>query len=323
MDNKTQINTYVEWANTLDSTGKDSTQARARLRGPALVPVARIMGDIIEVGKFADDIKKLVFYGKPVEVAQYSELSPERIGNAVSAFQSHDLVRIFHAALGFVTESAEIMEMLYKHIYEGEEFDWNNLTEECGDLLWYMALMAKAKDLKTFDEFMLTNRAKLTKRYGDTWTQDAALNRDIPAEQEVFEGDGVPWTDETTATPLEDLWALRNNINFTVQNEGTVGFDINNNRIEQVKININGETIFFYPESPQYDPNKVVKELAVEKFNTLDKIVSQLSACMYESKHSGGSLENNSAFIALREHARIQNLLIRRGDAPDFEDKET
>lgn len=119
--------TYVEWANTLDSNGEDSTLARERLN-------------------------------------------------------DHETVRLLHASMGLVTEAGEIMDALKKYVFYGKPLDPDNIDEEAGDSLWYHALIAKWRNRKTFAHFLLGNKAKLTKRYGDTWNQEGALGRDTGAE---------------------------------------------------------------------------------------------------------------------------------------------
>jgi NTP pyrophosphatase (non-canonical NTP hydrolase) len=184
---------YVEWANTLDSAGRDSTGARERLADPRTIEIIeRTINDIVKAGVEADLIKKWVFYNKTIDsdTSNVPEgmLADWMVNQARDNFDNHETVRIFHAILGMVTEAAELMEMLRDHIFSGMPIDMQNLIEETGDSLWYHALIAKACGFATFDEFMASNKAKLTKRYGTTWNQEGALNRDTAAEMEALEG---------------------------------------------------------------------------------------------------------------------------------------
>ena len=174
---------YVEWANTLDSTGTDSTEARERLKDrQTLEHIFDNMKGIIKMGSDADLLKKWVFYGKKFEPNHGIHYSSQTVDTAREMFDNHDTVRIFHAILGLVTEASEMMEMLKAHLFEGQALDIDNLIEEAGDQCWYLALIAKACEFHTLDEFMMSNKAKLTARYGDKWTQDSALNRDTTNE---------------------------------------------------------------------------------------------------------------------------------------------
>lgn len=96
-------------------------------------------------------------------------------------------IRILHAAIGLATEAGEVQDALKKHVFYGKPLDTVNIAEELGDIFWYMAIMADALDV-SFADIMDKNIAKLKARYGDKFTEGAALNRDIPAERAILEG---------------------------------------------------------------------------------------------------------------------------------------
>lgn len=95
-------------------------------------------------------------------------------------------IRLLHAAIGLCTESGEIQDQLKKAIFYGKPLDRVNLAEELGDVFWYMAIMSDALGV-SFAEIMEKNIAKLKARYGSKFTENAALNRDIPAERKILE----------------------------------------------------------------------------------------------------------------------------------------
>lgn len=96
-------------------------------------------------------------------------------------------IRLLHAAIGLATESGEIQDQLKKAIFYGKPLDKVNLAEELGDVFWYMAIMSDALQV-SFSDIMEKNIAKLKARYGAKFTENAALNRDIPAERKILEG---------------------------------------------------------------------------------------------------------------------------------------
>ncbi len=98
------------------------------------------------------------------------------------------VAQLIHATLGFASELGEIADALKKHIIYGKALDEINLLEEGGDLEWYTALMLTAIK-KTMQECMEKNIAKLKARYGDKFTQHAALNRDLDKERRALEGE--------------------------------------------------------------------------------------------------------------------------------------
>lgn len=104
------------------------------------------------------------------------------------AFRSSQIetLKIEHAAYGLVTEAGEILDALKKHKIYGKPLDLVNLKEEAGDVLWYLARLATAAGF-SFEEAMQANIAKLSKRYGEKFSEASALNRDTEAERKVLE----------------------------------------------------------------------------------------------------------------------------------------
>ena len=103
----------------------------------------------------------------------------ERIGTDSS-------VRLLHAGLGLGTEVAEIQDALKKHYFYGKPLDKVNLAEEMGDVFWYLAILADELGV-SFEETMDKNIAKLKKRYGEKFTNDKAINRNVAEERKILE----------------------------------------------------------------------------------------------------------------------------------------
>jgi NTP pyrophosphatase (non-canonical NTP hydrolase) len=95
-------------------------------------------------------------------------------------------LRLLHAMIGMCTEVGEFQDMMKKHMIYGKSLDRVNLKEELGDILWYVALAVDELGT-TFEDIMATNNAKLAARYGDVFTKEAALNRDLNTEREILE----------------------------------------------------------------------------------------------------------------------------------------
>jgi NTP pyrophosphatase (non-canonical NTP hydrolase) len=83
---------------------------------------------------------------------------------------------ILHAQLGIASESGELADAIKKHFIYGQELDYANIIEECGDLLWYIALLLEytGSDMK---DAMLTNIDKLKIRYPENFTEELAKER--------------------------------------------------------------------------------------------------------------------------------------------------
>jgi NTP pyrophosphatase (non-canonical NTP hydrolase) len=109
----------------------------------------------------------------------------EEIAERISTI---DNIRLLHAQLGFSSEVGEFADQLKKHIFYGKPLDKINLSEETGDLLWYLALSSNVDGMLTINEVMERNIAKLKARYGDKFTEARANNRDLDRERKILEG---------------------------------------------------------------------------------------------------------------------------------------
>jgi len=98
-----------------------------------------------------------------------------------------DTIRIIHMAMGLVTEAAEIMDALKKHLFYGKDLDLVNLAEEMGDQFWYLAGMARVLGYTDFDQIMQTNIDKLKARFPEKFTEENALVRDLDKERYILE----------------------------------------------------------------------------------------------------------------------------------------
>ena len=96
------------------------------------------------------------------------------------------MLRILHSAIGMSTEANELLDMVKKHIFYGKEFDVTNAVEESGDILYYMAVEMDVLE-KTFQEATKKVIAKLEARYGDKFSKERAINRDLDAERRILE----------------------------------------------------------------------------------------------------------------------------------------
>lgn len=99
----------------------------------------------------------------------------------------HTNIRLLHAFMGIGTEAGEINDALKKTLLYGKSLDHANAVEELGDLMWYIALACDALNVP-LEEVMEKNIAKLKARYGDKFTAEAALNRDLDTERKILEG---------------------------------------------------------------------------------------------------------------------------------------
>lgn len=96
------------------------------------------------------------------------------------------ILRLLHATQGMATEAGEMVDALKKYLFYGKPLDEVNLMEELGDSLWYHSVAIDALHT-TFEEVMGINIAKLRKRYGEKFSSEKAITRDLEAEREILE----------------------------------------------------------------------------------------------------------------------------------------
>lgn len=73
--------------------------------------------------------------------------------------------------LGLCGEAGEVAELVKKAAFHGRRLSLELLTEELGDVLWYVAALAGAYGL-SLEGIAKYNIAKLRKRYPDGFTKE-------------------------------------------------------------------------------------------------------------------------------------------------------
>lgn len=127
-----------------------------------------------------DALKKTFAYGKDLE------LDFEYGDEEIEMFPENIDPDIVHGILGAATETGELLEALALTLFDNEEFDLVNLKEEVGDVLWYLAIVA-VRGGYTLSDCMIANILKLEARYGDEFTEERAIIRDLAKERGILE----------------------------------------------------------------------------------------------------------------------------------------
>ena len=146
--------------------------------------IMAILQDVEQSGEFADQLEKSLFYGKPINEQMFNLLvqNSPRIAPGELTEVSVDQV---HAILGFISEAAEFAELLREAAQSGKSINRDDLIDEAGDLMWYLAMLLQ--DIgSSFDEVTTKNNAKLRTRFPHKFTADAANVRDLEAERNAL-----------------------------------------------------------------------------------------------------------------------------------------
>ena len=84
------------------------------------------------------------------------------------------------------TEASELLDVFKKNLAYNKQIDWINVSEEVGDLMWYIANFCKINGIN-FEECIKTNIKKLKIRYPDKFNSDNAIYRDLDKERITLE----------------------------------------------------------------------------------------------------------------------------------------
>jgi len=138
---------------------------------------------ISEVGEVVDCLKKHVIYGKELDTTNLLE-------------ECGDLcwgIALLSSRLGFVPEVYPVksyrvatdIEMVYLMAQMASNISTGDIRFGCSSLLNAVSSFLSRFDF-TLEQAMEKNIAKLAVRYGDKYSDYAALNRDLSAEAEVL-----------------------------------------------------------------------------------------------------------------------------------------
>jgi len=103
------------------------------------------------------------------EVTSKPSKDPISFTQRINGLQSQgcDIQRLLTAAVGMSAEGGEFMEIVKKIIFQGKEWNADNIEHlkiELGDVLWYVAQACMALDV-SMEQILERNVTKLLKRY--------------------------------------------------------------------------------------------------------------------------------------------------------------
>lgn len=93
-----------------------------------------------------------------------------------------DTFNLAVGGLGLAGESGEVVDLIKKVVSHGHELDREKLTEELGDVLWYVAMLCTLCAIP-MSEVGLRNISKLHRRYPNGFDSERSRNR-VQTEQQ-------------------------------------------------------------------------------------------------------------------------------------------
>lgn len=84
--------------------------------------------------------------------------------------------KAINGIMGLVGESGECIDLFKKYYFQGHELDREKLTDELGDVLWYIAELATAINVP-MEDIAIHNIEKLKKRYPEGFDAEKSINR--------------------------------------------------------------------------------------------------------------------------------------------------
>lgn len=150
----------------------------------------------VAAGDILDQVKRKMFYRRDYDETKLAdaferlnELSNQTMGDFL-ALQDDGAApsvctRISHAVAGVVTEGTELATAMIDYLRTGK-VDAVNLFEEAADTKWYLNLLGDEIGYtdEKLDQLLI---AKLSARYSEKFSEEAAVLRDIGTEREVME----------------------------------------------------------------------------------------------------------------------------------------
>ena len=84
--------------------------------------------------------------------------------------------QLANLCMGLCGESGEVVDYIKKHIYHGHSLEINKLSEELGDIMWYLTNIATLFEIP-MTYILDENIKKLEERYPEGFSEEKSINR--------------------------------------------------------------------------------------------------------------------------------------------------
>ena len=131
--------------------------------------------ELIDALKYLEHLKAAV--NDELSANDYQRMAMRTAGGYNTEYD-----KLRNAAYGMNGEAGEVIDLLKKHEFQGHELSEEKLIDECGDVLWYCALLADALGF-SLEQVMNRNIYKLKERYPDGFDKARSINRKENADE--------------------------------------------------------------------------------------------------------------------------------------------
>ena len=90
---------------------------------------------------------------------------------------------LINGVMGLCGESGETIDIVKKHLFHGHELNKDKLTEELGDVAWYLAETCTALGV-SLEQVMENNIEKLRRRYPEGFSSYRSIHRQNDVSEE-------------------------------------------------------------------------------------------------------------------------------------------
>lgn len=108
-----------------------------------------------------------------MDIKEYQERSKRTLNKELSIQEV-----LGNMGLGLTGEAGEVADIIKKHLYQGHDLNIEDIKDELGDVMWYIANLCTACGLD-LEDVLEHNVEKLTKRFPDGFKEEDSINRRI------------------------------------------------------------------------------------------------------------------------------------------------
>jgi len=84
---------------------------------------------------------------------------------------------VVYLSMGICGEAGELIDHIKKRIRDNQPIDVDDVVEELGDLLWYIAVLTRRLTGGSLSDVAYGNIVKLRERYPDGFSAERSINR--------------------------------------------------------------------------------------------------------------------------------------------------